>query len=210
MMQTQVVVPQFFCHLRAVLKVTVRVMDELQRILDKDNSKFISEVKKRWADFCSMVQFYGVWRKVLKSPMSLGTVESNIALYRALPTLFPSQSAPPKKMGQASETLLHVLQPTEEPAIYLQKRTLFSPVLVFDGSRCLLAIGNTPVTTFAKEELGKGLLYLMGYYYTMHLTYPVCGDPSLCHSDRCLTGQYPRARHHRLVQKSHGRVECFH
>ncbi|KAM7399880.1 hypothetical protein PAMP_019118 [Pampus punctatissimus] len=72
MMQTQVVVPQFFCHLRAVLKVTVRVMDELRRILDKDNSKFISEVKKRWADFCSMVQFYGVWRKVLKPPMSLG------------------------------------------------------------------------------------------------------------------------------------------
>ncbi|KAM7366746.1 hypothetical protein PAMP_014696 [Pampus punctatissimus] len=150
------------------------VMDELRRILDKDNSKFISEVKKRWADFCSMVQFYGVWRKVLKPPMSLGPVESNIALYRALPTLFPSQSALPKKMGQASEALLHVLQPTEEPAIYLQKRTLFSPVLVFDGSRCLLAIGNTPVTTFAKEELGEGLLYLMGYYYTLHLTYPKC------------------------------------
>ncbi|CAL8270814.1 unnamed protein product [Gadus morhua 'NCC'] len=129
------------------------VMDELRRILAKDNSKFINEVKKRWADFCSMVQFYGVWRKVLKPPMSLGAVESNIALFRALPTLFPSPSAPPKKMGQASEALLHVLQPTEEPAIYLQKRTLFSPVLVFDGSRCLLAIGNTPVTTFAKEEL---------------------------------------------------------
>ncbi|TKS65893.1 hypothetical protein D9C73_028389 [Collichthys lucidus] len=47
-------------------------------------------------------------------------------------------------------------EPTEEPAIYLQERTLFSPVLVFDGSRCLLAIGNTPVTTFAKEELGEG------------------------------------------------------
>ena len=67
-----------------------------------------------------------------------------------------------------------LLQPTEEPAIYLQKRTLFSPVLVFDGSRCLLAIRNTPVTTFAKEELGEGLLYLMGYYYTLHLTYPKC------------------------------------
>ncbi|KAM7394883.1 hypothetical protein PAMA_006577 [Pampus argenteus] len=150
------------------------VMDELRRILDKDNSKFLDEVKKRWTEFSSMVQFYGVWRKVLKPPMSLGAVESNIALFRALPTLFPSQSVPPKKMGQASEALLHVLQPTEEPAIYLQKRTLFSPVLVFDGSRCLLAIGNTPVTTFAKEELGEGLLYLMGYYYTLHFTYPKC------------------------------------
>lgn len=36
------------------------------------------------------------------------------------------------------------------------------------------------------------------------------GVSSLCHSDRSLTGQYPRARHHRLVQKSHGRVKCFH
>ena len=103
-----------------------------------------------------------------------------------------------------------LLQPTEEPAIYLQERTLFSPVLVFDGSRCLLAIGNTPVTTFAKEELGEGLLYLMGYYYTLHFTYYRGGVSSLCHSDRSLTGQYPRARHHRLVQKSHGRVKCFH
>ncbi|TKS65872.1 hypothetical protein D9C73_028490 [Collichthys lucidus] len=44
-------------------------------------------------------------------------------------------------------------EPTEEPAIYLQKRTLFSPVLVFDGSRCLLAIGNTPVL---KKIYGDG------------------------------------------------------
>jgi hypothetical protein len=51
-------------------------MDELRRILAKDNSKFINEVKKRWADFCSMVQFYGVWRKVLKPPMSLGAGKS--------------------------------------------------------------------------------------------------------------------------------------
>ncbi|KAM7388863.1 hypothetical protein PAMP_022873 [Pampus punctatissimus] len=93
------------------------VMDELRRILDKDNSEFLSEVKKRWADFCSMVQFYGVWRKGLKPPMSLGPGH--------YPHSSPSQSAPPKKMGQASEALLHVLQPTEEPAIYLQKRTLF-------------------------------------------------------------------------------------
>ncbi|TKS65506.1 hypothetical protein D9C73_028234 [Collichthys lucidus] len=44
-------------------------------------------------------------------------------------------------------------EPTEEPAIYLQERTLFSPVLVFDGSRCLLAIGNTPVL---KKLYGDG------------------------------------------------------
>ncbi|TKS65864.1 hypothetical protein D9C73_028467 [Collichthys lucidus] len=93
-------------------------------------------------------------------------------------------------------------EPTEEPAIYLQERTLFSPVLVFDGSRCLLAIGNTPVTTFAKEELGEGLLYLMGYYYTLHFTY--YGGASLLSviqtevlqdsiHERDTTGSYKRA-----------------
>lgn len=66
------------------------------------------------------------------------------------------------------------VQPTEDPTIYLQKRSLSSPLLLFDGSRCLVAIGTTPITTFAKEELGEGLLYLMAYYYTIHLTYPRC------------------------------------
>lgn len=33
---------------------------------------------------------------------------------------------------------------------------------------------NHPVTTFAKEDLSEGLLYLMAYYYTLHLTYPKC------------------------------------
>ncbi|TKS65196.1 hypothetical protein D9C73_028260 [Collichthys lucidus] len=96
----------------------------------------------------------------------------------------------------------YACMPTEEPAIYLQERTLFSPVLVFDGSRCLLAIGNTPVTTFAKEELGEGLLYLMGYYYTLHL--PIIGGASLLSViqtevlqdsiyERDTTGSYKRA-----------------
>ncbi|TKS65421.1 hypothetical protein D9C73_028560 [Collichthys lucidus] len=79
----------------------------------------------------------------------------------------------------------YACMPTEEPAIYLQERTLFSPVLVFDGSRCLLAIGNTPVTTFAKEELGEGPQKLYGdgqgtmQYVTMRERVgPVCDDSS--------------------------------
>ncbi|KAL0979022.1 hypothetical protein UPYG_G00179440 [Umbra pygmaea] len=150
------------------------VMGELQRILDKHNSKFIDEVKKRWEEFCSKVQFYGVSKKVMKPPMTLNGVEYAVALFRALPTLFPSPSAPPRKLGHASEALLHVLLPSEDPTIYLQKRSLSSPFLLFDGSRCLVAIGNTPVTTFAKEDLSEGLLYLLAYYYTLHLTYPKC------------------------------------
>ncbi|CAM4530089.1 unnamed protein product [Leuciscus chuanchicus] len=47
------------------------VMDELCRILDKGNSKFIDGLKKRWEDFCAKVQFYAVWKKVMKPPMTL-------------------------------------------------------------------------------------------------------------------------------------------
>lgn len=45
-------------------------MDELRRIVGGTNSRYIEEVKGRWADFCAKVQFYGVWKKVLKPPFS--------------------------------------------------------------------------------------------------------------------------------------------
>ncbi|TKS65176.1 hypothetical protein D9C73_028524 [Collichthys lucidus] len=78
-------------------------------------------------------------------------------------------------------------EPTEEPAIYLQERTLFSPVLVFDGSRCLLAIGNTPVTTFAKEELGEELFASLTVHQTdlasfRHRTLVLCSGFCLVRS----------------------------
>lgn len=38
----------------------------------------------------------------------------------------------------------------------------------------MIAIGNTPVTTFTMDRLNEGLLYLMAYYYALHLTYPKC------------------------------------
>lgn len=76
--------------------------------------------------------------------------------------------------------------------MYSQKRSLCIPVLLFDGTRCLVCLGATPATTLAKEDLSDGLLYLMGYCYALHLTYPkVCGNPSLCHSDTSATGHYP-------------------
>lgn len=30
------------------------------------------------------------------------------------------------------------------------------------------------ITTFAEEELLEGLVYLLGYFYTLHLTCPKC------------------------------------
>lgn len=47
-------------------------------------------------------------------------------------------------------------------------------MLLFDGFRCLVCLGTTPATTFPKEDLSEGLLYLMAYYYALHLTYPKC------------------------------------
>lgn len=37
-----------------------------------------------------------------------------------------------------------------------------------------MAVGNVPVTTLPQEDFSKGLLVLMAYYYTLHLTYPKC------------------------------------
>ncbi|KAI4799978.1 hypothetical protein KUCAC02_016516 [Chaenocephalus aceratus] len=82
--------------------------------------------------------------------MTLDRVEFSIALFKALPTLFPSPAAPPKTLGHASEALIHVLQPTEDPTVYLQKRSLSRPFLLVDDSNCLVAIGTT---TFAKQDL---------------------------------------------------------
>ncbi|CAJ1050794.1 hypothetical protein KUCAC02_001961 [Xyrichtys novacula] len=34
-------------------------MEELRRIVDKNNSNYIAELKERWHDFCQKVLFYG-------------------------------------------------------------------------------------------------------------------------------------------------------
>ncbi|XP_056442269.1 uncharacterized protein LOC130379453 [Gadus chalcogrammus] len=150
------------------------VMEELQRILDKDNTHFIDELKGRWHDFCQKVQFFGVWKKALKPPMGMDKAEQALEILRVLPSLFPSTSAPPKRVRNASEALVHVLEETEDPNSYLKKRPLSCPVLIVSPSNCLLAVGDVGITTFPKDKLTESALYLMAYYYTLHLTYPKC------------------------------------
>lgn len=58
--------------------------------------------------------------------------------------------------------------------LYLEKRPLSSPVLLFDGTTSIVAVGNIPVTTLPLEDFWEGMLVLMAYYYTLHLTYPKC------------------------------------
>lgn len=56
------------------------MMDELRQILLLfwDNLEYVTEVKTRWAEFCQKVQFYGVFKKVLKSPVGTGKGKSLI------------------------------------------------------------------------------------------------------------------------------------
>ncbi|KAL3973546.1 hypothetical protein ACER0C_024753 [Sarotherodon galilaeus] len=154
------------------------VMEELHRILDKDNGNFINELKERWHDFCQKVQFFGVWKKMLKPPMGMDKAEQALEILRVLPSLFPSTSAPPKRVRDASEPLVHVLEDQEDPNTYLMKCPLSCPVLIVSPSNCILAVGDVPITMFPKDEVTEGALYLMAYYYTLHLTYPKC-DASL-------------------------------
>ncbi|XP_066533784.1 uncharacterized protein [Hoplias malabaricus] len=150
------------------------VMEELGRILDRQNPQLISHLKTRWESFYRKAQFYGVFKKVLRPPTTLDKMTHCIAMMKALPGMFPSPVAPPKKLGHPSEAIVHVLEPTEDPNTYLQRRPIFSPVLMVCDSNCMLAIGSSPVTTFPKENIDTGVLYLLAYYYTFHLTYPKC------------------------------------
>ncbi|KAL4008514.1 hypothetical protein ACER0C_002366 [Sarotherodon galilaeus] len=132
-------------------------MDELRRIVGGSNCKYIDQMKGRWAEFCSKVQFYGIWKKVLKPPLPLDVLEFTVTLFNALPSLFPSPTAPPKRLGSASEALLHILQPGEDAMLYLEKRPLSSPVLLFDGTTSIVAVGNIPVTTLPLEDFWEGM-----------------------------------------------------
>lgn len=58
--------------------------------------------------------------------------------------------------------------------LYLKKRPLSSPVLLFDGTVGIVAVGNVPVSTLPQEDFWEGMLLLMAYNYTLHLTYPKC------------------------------------
>ncbi|XP_076847026.1 uncharacterized protein LOC143492564 [Brachyhypopomus gauderio] len=99
--------------------------------------------------------------------MGMDKVDQALGILHVLPSLFPSSSAAPKKLGHASEALVHVLQEKEDPNDY-RKRPLSCPVLILSTSNCLLAVGDVPITMLPKDKV------TVAYYYTLHLTYPRC------------------------------------
>lgn len=68
----------------------------------------------------------------------------------------------------------YVFKEKEDPNDYLKKCPLSCPVLIVSSSTCLLAVGDVPITTLPKDKVTEGVLYLMAYYYALHLTYPRC------------------------------------
>ncbi|XP_051809819.1 uncharacterized protein LOC127535544 [Acanthochromis polyacanthus] len=92
------------------------IMDELQRILNQGNPHFIAELKNRWKTFCEKIQFYGVFKKVMRPPLA-DKVKRGVAMMKALPDVFPSPIAPPKKLGHASEAILHILSLWKTPTL---------------------------------------------------------------------------------------------
>ncbi len=48
-------------------------------------------------------------------------VKHSIAMMKALPEMFPSPVAPPKKMGQAREAMLHILEVRHALTLYFYK-----------------------------------------------------------------------------------------
>ncbi|XP_034059806.1 uncharacterized protein LOC117538312 [Gymnodraco acuticeps] len=150
------------------------VLDEMGRILEAGNKNFTYQIKARWESFCENALFFGVWNKSLKPPMGLDKSGQAIAFMKALPSMFPSPTAPPKKLGSASEALFHVLEPSEDPNTFLQKRPITSPVILVDSTNLLLAVGKIPLMTLPKEMIHEAPLILMGCFYTFHLTYPKC------------------------------------
>ncbi|KAI4794465.1 hypothetical protein KUCAC02_032042 [Chaenocephalus aceratus] len=105
------------------------LMDELRRVFNQGNSHFLTELKTRWGTFCERAQFYGVFKKLMRPPQ-LDKVKHSIAMMKALPEMFPSPIAPPKKLRHASEAVLHVLESAEDPNTFLQTRPLSSPVVI--------------------------------------------------------------------------------
>ncbi|KAM8723055.1 uncharacterized protein AB9X84_022190 isoform 1-T2 [Acanthopagrus schlegelii] len=150
------------------------IMDELGRILEAEDKNFTDQVKARWESFCQNALFFGVWNKSLKPPRGLDKCGQFLALLKALPSMFPSPAAPPKKLGSASEALFHILEPSEDPNVFLQRRPITSPVLLVESTNVLLAVGTVPLTTLPKEMIHEAPLILLGCYYTFHLTYPKC------------------------------------
>ncbi|KAE8277873.1 hypothetical protein D5F01_LYC24085 [Larimichthys crocea] len=135
--------------------------------LEKQKEKFTAEWKEHQKKNCSINKVYDATNLLLHK---WNLLESH-------PVLFLSKKT---KNGIVAEFLCpwdieaEAEETSEDPDGFLRQRPLSCPVVLVSEDNCMIAIGNMPVTTFNAERFNEGLLYLMAYYYALHLTYPKC------------------------------------
>ncbi|KAI4799980.1 hypothetical protein KUCAC02_016518, partial [Chaenocephalus aceratus] len=100
-----------------------------------ENSHSIDEMKERWQDFCQKLQLYGVWKKMLTPKLGMDKAEQAIRILRVLPSLFPSPSAPPKQLRDASEALRHVLEAHGDSLEEAMKGMQVGLLIGYEGER---------------------------------------------------------------------------
>ncbi|KAK0143224.1 hypothetical protein N1851_018650 [Merluccius polli] len=97
--------------------------------------------------FGELDHFYGVFKKIMRPPL-LDKVKHSIDLMKALPTMFPSPVAPPKKLGHVSEALLHILEEQTEKMIKMRCQN----EILFTGAKHSATVGWRIIL----EKMGLG------------------------------------------------------
>ncbi|CAL8302508.1 unnamed protein product [Arctogadus glacialis] len=120
------------------------VLDELRRIVAKDNVHYVKELKERWAEYRTKLSFYGVYKKVLKPPMGLPADEQAIDLIISLSDMFTSGYPAPKKMSSPSEALIHVLRRSEAPPCWLLFVLQLLPAFLLAASPASVCLFSLP------------------------------------------------------------------
>ncbi|KAK1174716.1 hypothetical protein AOXY_G2276 [Acipenser oxyrinchus oxyrinchus] len=69
------------------------VLGELCRIVSKDNTAYIKDVKEHWDTFQSQAVFYGIMKKMMKPPMTFNTGKIYISLLFIYVILFSSHNS---------------------------------------------------------------------------------------------------------------------
>ncbi|XP_028297877.1 kelch-like protein 10, partial [Gouania willdenowi] len=99
------------------------------------------------------------------------TITSMLAILRASPMGNEAKYPSKLEMRAMSQKIVeyypmlrdpdpHMSYPHEDPALYLEKRPLSSPVLLFDGTTCIVAVGNIPCENFEEVSLCEEFLQL--------------------------------------------------
>ncbi|XP_023812861.1 uncharacterized protein LOC110013701 isoform X2 [Oryzias latipes] len=108
---------------------TTKILQAYHCFRDLDHMCIGSSIKESPPSFLNSRIAAKVFKKMMRHPKG-HKVKQTIALMKALPDMFPSPVASPKKLEHSSEVMLHILESAEQPNTFLQSRPLLSPVVI--------------------------------------------------------------------------------